>query len=185
MSYSLIFVSRQQTLHYVRFLKILCHCFVPTCACLCDVLKFNCLSSMPTGSQCQKCKKHSKQAETAFHARFILSHLFKAVRDRQCKYLSTYVSGFLTAVAVFRKPKAIPLFLHWFGSKFLVVMAAWTPYIHVFLGRPLFLLSRGIQFIFNKHQNFKKIKNYVMTSNIISILWHIRKKNGTFWFGKF
>jgi len=108
-SYSLIFVSRQQTLHYVRFLKILCHCFVPTCACLCDVLKFNCLSSMPTGSQCQKCKKHSKQAETAFHARFILSHLFKAVRDRQCKYLSTYVSGFLTAVAVFRKPNAIPL----------------------------------------------------------------------------
>ena len=31
--------------------------------------------------------------------------------------------------------------LHWSGSKFLVVMAACTPSIHVYLGRPLFLLS--------------------------------------------
>jgi len=30
------------------------------------------------------------------------------------------------------------LFLHWSGSKFLVVMATCTPSIHVFLGRPLF-----------------------------------------------
>jgi len=37
------------------------------------------------------------------------------------------------------------LFLHWSGSKFLVVMAACTPSIHVYLGRPLSLLSRGIQ----------------------------------------
>ena len=35
------------------------------------------------------------------------------------------------------------LFLHWSVSKFLVVMAACTPSIHVFLGRPLFLLSSG------------------------------------------
>ena len=41
------------------------------------------------------------------------------------------------------------LFLHWPGSKFLVVMAACTPSIHVFLGRPLFLLSHGIQSIIN------------------------------------
>jgi len=41
------------------------------------------------------------------------------------------------------------LFLLWSGSKFLVVLAACTPYIHVFLGRPLFLLSRGIQSITN------------------------------------
>ena len=39
------------------------------------------------------------------------------------------------------------LFLHWSGSKFLVVMAACTPSIHVFLGRPLFLLSRCIQYL--------------------------------------
>ena len=41
------------------------------------------------------------------------------------------------------------LFLHWSGSKFLVVMAACTPSIHVFLGRPLFLLSSGIHSIIN------------------------------------
>ena len=41
------------------------------------------------------------------------------------------------------------LFLHSSGSKFLVVMAACTPSVHVFLGRPLFLLSRGIQSIIN------------------------------------
>ena len=41
------------------------------------------------------------------------------------------------------------LFLHWSGSKFLVVMAVCTPSIHVFLGCPLFLLSRGIQSIIN------------------------------------
>ena len=39
------------------------------------------------------------------------------------------------------------LFLHWSGSKFLVVMAACTPSIHVFLGRPPFLLSCGIHSI--------------------------------------
>ena len=60
-----------------------------------------------------------------------------------------YLSGGFTAVAIFRKPNAIPLFLHWSGSKFLVVMAACTPSIHVFHGRPLFLLSRGIQTIIN------------------------------------
>ena len=41
------------------------------------------------------------------------------------------------------------LFLYWSGSKLLAVMAACTPSIHVFLGRPLFLLSRGIQSIIN------------------------------------
>ena len=41
------------------------------------------------------------------------------------------------------------LFLHWSGSKFLVVMAACTPSIHVSLGRPLFLLSSGIHSIIN------------------------------------
>ena len=41
------------------------------------------------------------------------------------------------------------LFLHWFFSKFLVVMAPCTPSIYVFLGRPLFLLSHGIHSIIN------------------------------------
>ena len=41
------------------------------------------------------------------------------------------------------------LFNHWSVSKCLVFMAACTPSIHVFLGRPLFLLSSGIHSIFN------------------------------------
>ena len=41
------------------------------------------------------------------------------------------------------------LFLHWSGSKFLVVMAACAPSIHFFLGRPLFLLSNGNNSIIN------------------------------------
>jgi len=40
------------------------------------------------------------------------------------------------------------LFLHWSGSKFLV-MAACTPSIHIFLGCLLFLLSSGIHSIIN------------------------------------
>ena len=41
------------------------------------------------------------------------------------------------------------LFLHWCSFKFLVAMAACTPSIHVFLGRPLFLLSVGVHSIIN------------------------------------
>ena len=41
------------------------------------------------------------------------------------------------------------LFLHWPVSKFLVVMAACTPPVQVFLGRPLFLLFSGIHSITN------------------------------------
>ena len=64
--------------------------------------------------------------------------------------LSIYLSGFLTAVAVFRKPNAILLcFSIDLVLNFLFVMAACTPSIHVFLGRPLFLLSHGIQSVIN------------------------------------
>ena len=64
--------------------------------------------------------------------------------------LSIYLSGFLTAVAVFRKPNAIPLcFSIDLVLDFFVVMAVCNPSIHVFLGRPLLLLSRGIQSINN------------------------------------
>ena len=41
------------------------------------------------------------------------------------------------------------LFNHWSVSKCLFSMAACTPSIHVFLGRPLFLLSSGIHSIIN------------------------------------
>ena len=41
------------------------------------------------------------------------------------------------------------LFNYWSASKCLVFMAARTPSIHVFLGRPLFLLSPGIHSIIN------------------------------------
>ena len=41
------------------------------------------------------------------------------------------------------------LFFHCSDPKFLVVMAVCTPSIHILLGRPLFLLSRGIQSIIN------------------------------------
>jgi len=41
------------------------------------------------------------------------------------------------------------MFLHLSGFKFLVVMVAYTPSIHVLNGRPLFLLSHGIQSIIN------------------------------------
>ena len=41
------------------------------------------------------------------------------------------------------------LFLNLSGSKFHVVMAACTPSIHIFLGRPLLLLSRVIHSIIN------------------------------------
>jgi len=53
------------------------------------------------------------------------------------------------------------LFLHWFGSQFLVVMAACTPSIHVFLGRTLFLLSSGIH----------SIINFVILSSGILLTW--------------
>jgi len=41
------------------------------------------------------------------------------------------------------------LFSHWSSSKCLVFMAARTPSIYVFLGRPLFLLCPGIHSIIN------------------------------------
>jgi len=64
--------------------------------------------------------------------------------------LSIYVSGFLNSCRLLLETKChSSLFLHWSGSKFLVVVAACTPSIHVFLGCLLFLLSRGIQSIIN------------------------------------
>ena len=64
-----------------------------------------------------------------------------------CPLLSIYLSGFITAVAFFRKPNTISLFPHWSGFKFLVAKAACTLSI-VFLERPLFL-SGGVHSIIN------------------------------------
>ena len=65
-------------------------------------------------------------------------------------YLSIYLSGFFNSCRRLPETKRhSSLFLHWAGSKFLVVMAACTFSIHVFLGRPLFLPSRGSQSIIN------------------------------------
>ena len=66
-----------------------------------------------------------------------------------------YLSGFFNSCRRLPETKRqSSLFLHWSGSKFLVVMAACTPSIHVFLGSPLFLLSRGMQSIINFGINF-------------------------------
>ena len=72
-------------------------------------------------------------------------------------YLSlTYTTKKIISLRFFNSCRRLPetqchscLFLHWSGSKFLFVMAAFIPSIHVILGRPLFLLSRGIQSIIN------------------------------------
>ena len=61
-----------------------------------------------------------------------------------------FVSALYPSIRFYNSCRRLPetkrhssLFLQRFFSKFLVVMAACTPSIHVFLGRPLFLLSSG------------------------------------------
>ena len=82
------------------------------------------------------------------------------VVDWEWKYgvylLTKYVRNWLLSIWFYNSCHRLPetkrhscLFLHWYGSKFLVVMAACTPSIHVFLGCPLFLLSCGIHSIIN------------------------------------
>jgi len=61
-----------------------------------------------------------------------------------------YLSGFFYNCRRLPETKRhFYLILHVPGSKFLVAVAACTPSIHVFLGRPLFLLSCGIHSIIN------------------------------------
>ena len=74
-----------------------------------------------------------------------------AVNSKLSEYLSIYLS-----IRFYNSCRRLPEtkrhsspFLHWSVSKFLVVMAACTPSIHVFLGRPLFLLSSGTHSIIN------------------------------------
>jgi len=63
-------------------------------------------------------------------------------------HLFIYLSGIFNSCRCLLETKRhSPLFFHWSGSKFLVVMAACTPSTHVFLGRPLFLLSCGVHSI--------------------------------------
>jgi hypothetical protein len=65
-------------------------------------------------------------------------------------YLSIYIYVYLSIRFYDSCRRLLPqtkrhssLFLHWFCSIFLAVMAACTPSIHVLLGRPLFRLSAG------------------------------------------
>ena len=61
-----------------------------------------------------------------------------------------YLSGFFNSCRRLPETKRhSSLFLHWSGSKFLIVMVACTPSIHVFLERLLFLLSRCTHSIIN------------------------------------
>ena len=63
---------------------------------------------------------------------------------------SIYLSGFLTAVAVFWKPNVIPLcFSIDSVLNFLLSWLPCTPSIHIFPGHSLFLLSCGIHSIIN------------------------------------
>ena len=64
-------------------------------------------------------------------------------------YIYIYIRFFNSCRRLSETKLHSSLFLHWTGSKFLIVVAACTPSIHVFLGRSLFLLSRGIQSIIN------------------------------------
>jgi len=82
----------------------------------------------------------------SLHHNFVMHSFHKT-----CPYAIFYLS-----IRFYNSCRRLPetklhssLFLHLSGSKFLVVMAACTPSIHVFLGRPLFLLSSGIHSIIN------------------------------------
>ena len=64
------------------------------------------------------------------------------------KLFSIYLSSLFNSCRRLPEPKRhSSLFLYCSGSRSLDVMAACTPSIHVFLGRPLFLLSGGIHSI--------------------------------------
>ena len=93
-----------------------------------------------------------KYATTCVHT-YILTYIRIHILTYVLSYIHAY---FYLSIRVFNSCRRLPetkrhssLFLHWSGSKFLVVRAACTPSIHVFLGRPLFLLSRDIQSIIN------------------------------------
>src|SRR5215510_10150059 len=65
-------------------------------------------------------------------------------------YLSIYLYGLFDSCRRLPETKRhSSLFLHRSDSRFLDIMATCTPSIHVFIGRPLFLLSSGIHSIIN------------------------------------
>jgi hypothetical protein len=85
--------------------------------------------------------------------------LCQLVNSYQCKGgLSIYPVVFNSWHCLLETKRHSSLFFHWSGSKVYVVMAACTPSIHVFLGRPLFLLSCRTTYLgqFGRLQAIKK-----------------------------
>jgi len=64
-------------------------------------------------------------------------------KHRSPNGLSTYLVFFNSCCHLPETKHHSSLFLHWSGSKFLVIMAACTPSIHVFLGCPLSFSPRS------------------------------------------
>ena len=66
-----------------------------------------------------------------------------------CFVIYLYIRFYNSCCRLLETKRHSSLFLHWSVSKFLVVMAACTLSIHIFLGRPLFILSSGTHSIIN------------------------------------
>ena len=91
--------------------------------------------------------------------------------------LRFYLSGFFNNCRRLPETKRhSSLFLHWSGSKFLAVMAACTPSLHVFLGLPFFLLSHNLEFrfLFSKYKVKVDIqRNEIFMRHISPVDWNI------------
>ena len=72
------------------------------------------------------------------------------------------------------------LFLHWSGSKFLAVMAACTPSIHIFLGRLLFF-SPLVKWNILKKKKYRRGKK----KSILCMIWNsfqeVRRELFSYW----
>ena len=81
---------------------------------------------------------------------FFCYFLYRSGLYSSIHLLATHLSGVFNSCLLFPETKRhSSLFLHRSSSTFPVIMAACTPSIHIFLARPLLLLSRGIQSTIN------------------------------------
>ena len=85
-----------------------------------------------------------------FHQHILFNIRRKPIKEWSVFYLSIRLYDSCRRLPETKRHSS--LFLHWSVSKFLVFMAACTPSIHVFLGRPLFLLSSGTHSIMKRIQ---------------------------------